>query len=148
MASLLGQLFQYTEVFDMQTRPELIMLQKTMVAVEGVARGLDPSLNMWTVAEPVVKEWMERELGATGRLREAGEGVGQTARFIASVPELLQTAETAFRSLAIMAAGGIRLDEDTVRRLATEDYRQGRWVRRTFWTAGAAVLAYLLYNTL
>ena len=40
------------------------------------------------------------------------------------------------------------LDEDTVRRLATEDYRQGRWVRRTFWTAGAAVLAYLLYNTL
>ena len=125
MASLLGQLFQYTEVFDMQTRPELIMLQKTMVAVEGVARGLDPSLNMWTVAEPVVKEWMERELGATGRLREAGEGMGQTARFLSGMPELLQTAEGAFRSLATMAARGVRLDEDTVHRLATEERRQG-----------------------
>ena len=48
MADLLGQLFAYTEVFDMETRPELILLQKTMVVVEGVARGLDPSLNMWT----------------------------------------------------------------------------------------------------
>ena len=48
MADLLGQLFAYTEVFDMQTRPELILLQKTMVVVEGVARSLDPSLNMWT----------------------------------------------------------------------------------------------------
>ena len=47
MADLLGQLFAYTDVFDMQTRPELILLQKTMVVVEGVARGLDPSLNMW-----------------------------------------------------------------------------------------------------
>jgi ubiquinone biosynthesis protein len=148
MASLLGQLFQYTEVFDMQTRPELIMLQKTMVAVEGVARGLDPSLNMWTVAEPVVKEWMERELGATGRLREAGEGMGQTARFLAGMPELLQTAEGVFRSLATMAAGGIRLDEETVRRLATEERRQGRWGRRILWTAAGAIVAYLAYTSL
>jgi ubiquinone biosynthesis protein len=146
MAGLLGQLFQYTEVFDMQTRPELIMLQKTMVAVEGVARGLDPSLNMWTVAEPVVKEWMERELGATGRIREAGEGVGQTARFLAGMPELLQTAEGAFRSLAAMAAGGIRLDADTVHRLATEDRYQGRWGRRILWTAAAAAIGYLSYH--
>ena len=148
MASLLGQLFQYTEVFDMQTRPELIMLQKTMVAVEGVARGLDPSLNMWTVAEPVVKEWMERELGATGRLREAGEGVGQTARFLAGMPELLQTAEGAFRSLAAMAAGGVRLDEDSVRRLATEQHRQGRWGRRILWTGAAALAGYFVYSAL
>jgi ubiquinone biosynthesis protein len=148
MAGLLGQLFQYTEVFDMQTRPELIMLQKTMVAVEGVARGLDPSLNMWTVAEPVVKEWMERELGTTGRLREAGEGMGQTARFLAGMPELLQTAESAFRSLAVMASRGIRLDEETVRRLATEERRQGRWGRRILWTAAGAIAAYLTFSAL
>ena len=48
MADLLGQLFAYTEVFDMETRPELLLLQKTMVVVEGVARSLDPALNMWT----------------------------------------------------------------------------------------------------
>ena len=106
MASLLGQLFQYTEVFDMETRPELIMLQKTMVAVEGVARGLDPALNMWTVAEPVVREWMERELGPTGRLKEASEGMGQTARLMAQVPEMLQSAEQAIRALASLATAG------------------------------------------
>ena len=64
MAQLLGQLFDITEVFDMQTRPELLLLQKTMVVVEGVGRSLDPELNMWIAAEPVVKEWMEGELGA------------------------------------------------------------------------------------
>ncbi len=64
MADLLGQLFAYTEVFDMQTRPELILLQKSMVIVEGVARGLDPALNMWVAAEPVAKTWIEDNLGA------------------------------------------------------------------------------------
>jgi ubiquinone biosynthesis protein len=63
MAQLLGQLFQYTQVFDMQTRPELILLQKTMVVVEGVGRSLDPDLNIWVVAEPVVKEWLESQRG-------------------------------------------------------------------------------------
>ena len=57
MADLLGQLFAYTDVFDMQTRPELILLQKSMVIVEGVARSLDPALNIWTAAEPIAREW-------------------------------------------------------------------------------------------
>ena len=76
MADLLGQLFAYTEVFDMQTRPELMLLQKTMVVVEGVARALDPALNIWTAAEPIAKEWIEANYGVAGRLREAGEGAG------------------------------------------------------------------------
>ena len=74
MADLLGQLFAYTEVFDMETRPELLLLQKTMVVVEGVARSLDPELNLWTAAEPIAREWVESNLGVAGRLREAGEG--------------------------------------------------------------------------
>jgi ubiquinone biosynthesis protein len=141
MADLLGQLFQYTEVFDMQTRPELLLLQKTMVVVEGVARSLDPGLNMWTVAEPIVREWMEKELGAAGRIAQAGEGAGQVGRFLAEVPALLQTAEGAFRSLAVMAGEGIRLDESTVRRLGEEQSRAGRWGRIALWI-GALTLLY------
>ena len=72
MADLLGQLFAYTEVFDMQTRPELMLLQKTMVVVEGVARSLDPELNMWTAAEPIAKEWVEANYGVAGRLQGGG----------------------------------------------------------------------------
>ena len=54
MAKLLTLLFEVTELFDMRTRPELILLQKTMVVVEGVARTLDPRLQLWSASEPVV----------------------------------------------------------------------------------------------
>ena len=66
MASLLGQLFTVTERFGMETQTQLILLQKTMVMVEGVARDLDPDVNMWTAAKPVVEEWMRRNLGPEG----------------------------------------------------------------------------------
>ena len=74
MAKLLTLLFEVTGLFDMRTRPELLLLQKTMVVVEGVARTLDPKLDMWTTAEPVVREWIARHLGPAGRLEDAAQG--------------------------------------------------------------------------
>src|SRR5207248_7500900 len=68
MAKLFTLLFEVTGLFDMRTRPELLLLQKTMVVVEGVARSLDPDLDMWSTAEPVVREWIERHLGPVGRI--------------------------------------------------------------------------------
>ena len=118
MADLLGQLFAYTEVFDMQTRPELLLLQKTMVVVEGVARSLDPELNIWTAAEPIAKEWIEANYGVAGRLREAGEGAEVFGKVMAEVPRLLEQAERTALALADMARGGLRLDDDTLERLA------------------------------
>ena len=82
-----------TEIFDMQTRPELVLLQKTMVVVEGVARRLDPEFDMWTTAEPVVRDWIERNLGATGRLEQAGDALGALARLAGQLPELARRAE-------------------------------------------------------
>ena len=52
----------------MQTRPELVLLQKSMVLVEGVARALDPELDIWTIAEPVVGDWVRREAGPLGQI--------------------------------------------------------------------------------
>ena len=57
-----------------------------MVVVEGVARSLDPKLDMWTTADPVVREWIERNLGPVGRLEGAVEGAGEIGRFVAQVP--------------------------------------------------------------
>ena len=68
MAKLLTLLFEVTELFDMQTRPELVLLQKTMVVVEGVARTLDPAFNMWKTSEPVVGHWIAGNLGPRGLL--------------------------------------------------------------------------------
>ncbi|MGI4880178.1 MAG: 2-polyprenylphenol 6-hydroxylase, partial [Janthinobacterium lividum] len=63
MANLLDGLFAITRSFDMAVQPHLLLLQKTMVMVEGVALTLDPDVNMWEVAEPFVRDWMKGELG-------------------------------------------------------------------------------------
>lgn len=139
MADLLGQLFAYTEVFDMETRPELILLQKSMVIVEGVARSLDPGLNLWTAADPVAKAWMEDNLGATGRLREATEGAGTIGQVLAEVPQLLSGAERAVTAFSAMAQNGVRLDDDTVKRIAAENARSSRWRTLAIWIAAGAL---------
>jgi len=147
MADLLGQLFAYTDVFDMQTRPELILLQKTMVVVEGVARGLDASLNMWVAAEPVARQWIEAHLGPVGRLREAGEGASALGKIIADLPALLTQAQQTAVALAEMSRSGLRLDDETVRQMAYEQARRNRWSRLALWI-GAISLAVLALTQL
>jgi ubiquinone biosynthesis protein len=141
MADLLGQLFAYTEVFDMVTRPELILLQKTMVVAEGVARSLDPELNLWTAAEPIAKEWVESNLGVAGRLREAGAGAETLGRVLGEVPRLLEQAERAALELANTTREGLRLDQDTVERMAAAQARQGLWGRVALWVGALALVA-------
>ena len=147
MADLLGQLFAYTDVFDMQTRPELILLQKTMVVVEGVARELDPSLNMWVAAEPVARKWIEANLGPIGRLREAGEGASAIGKIIADLPALLTQGQQTAIALHDMARNGLRLDDETVRQIAYEEARRTRWGRLALWI-GAISLAVLAFAQL
>ncbi|HUV32674.1 MAG TPA: 2-polyprenylphenol 6-hydroxylase [Devosiaceae bacterium] len=100
MANMLAQLMAVTELFDMRTRPELVLLQKTMVVVEGVARSLDPSLDLWATAEPVVGDWVRRQAGPLGqaeKLLEIGTEFAGAARrvpgLIARYEALLDRAE-------------------------------------------------------
>ena len=144
MAQLLGQLFQYTEVFDMQTRPELLLLQKTMVVVEGVGRSLDPELNMWVVSEPVVKEWMEKTLGGGAQFEAAAEGAASVGRFMAEIPKFLGQAERTAEALSAMAEDGLRLDDQTVERLAEAQAREGRASRIGIWIGALALAAIAL----
>lgn len=139
MADLLSQLFAYTDVFDMETRPELILLQKSMVIVEGVARSLDPSLNLWTAAEPVAREWMETNLGVAGRLRDAGEGAGELAKVLATAPQFIAQAERAATSLANLAQDGFRLDETTVQRISGSGHRTGRASAVAHWLIAGGI---------
>jgi predicted unusual protein kinase regulating ubiquinone biosynthesis (AarF/ABC1/UbiB family) len=81
MARLLAYLFDVTERFGMQTRTELILLQRTMVVVEGVARSLDPHINIWQVARPVVESYIAKSIGPAALLRD----LVQTARVLAPV---------------------------------------------------------------
>jgi ubiquinone biosynthesis protein len=73
MGRILGQLFEITALFDMRLRPELVLLQKTMVTVEGVARRIDPEHDIWAAADPVVRRWIARELSPPARIRRLAE---------------------------------------------------------------------------
>src|SRR6202022_3633597 len=114
MAKLLTLLFEVTGLFDMRTRPELLLLQKTMVVVEGVGRSLDPRLDMWSTAEPVVREWIERHLGPAGRLQDAAQGGGEVGPFLGQVPPLLGRAARIADQFDAATRDGIVLAPETV----------------------------------
>ena len=90
MARLLAHLFEVTERFGMETRTELILLQRTMVVVEGVSRTLDPNLNMWKAAQPVVEEWMKDNLGPKAVKRDLEATLKVLARFGPRMPEMAE----------------------------------------------------------
>ncbi len=69
MARLLQQLFDTTRRFDMELQPQLVLLQKTMVVVEGVARSLDPDFDIWEASRPVIEDWMLGQVGPQARLQ-------------------------------------------------------------------------------
>lgn len=73
MSRVLTQLFEITALFDMRLQPQLVLLQKTMMTVEGVARKIDPDHDIWAAADPVVRRWMLRELSPAARARRYAE---------------------------------------------------------------------------
>jgi ubiquinone biosynthesis protein len=95
MARVLGQLFTTTELFDMQARPELVLLQKSMVLVEGVARSLDPDLDIWTISEPIVGDFVRREAGPLGRIEDLRDQAEIALDTIGKLPGLVSRAEAA-----------------------------------------------------
>jgi ubiquinone biosynthesis protein len=143
MAKLLTLLFEITGLFDMRTRPELLLLQKTMVVVEGVARSLDPALDMWATAEPVVREWVERHLGPVGRIEGAAEGAVEVGRFLGGVPGLLSRGARIADQLDAATRDGLVLSADTVRAIGDAEARRNRWTAVALWII-AGLLAWLV----
>jgi len=114
---LLAHLFEVTERFGMETRTELILLQRTMVVVEGVSRSLDPTLNMWEAARPVVEDYIRASLGPRAMLRDLGNTLRVLSRFGPHLPKMAETllqraatptpqaGPTRFGTWALFAAG-------------------------------------------
>jgi ubiquinone biosynthesis protein len=116
MAKLLSLLLEVTALFDMSTRIELVMLQKTMVVVEGVARRLDPRLDIWSTAEPVVGAWIADKLGPRGKLEDLARVTGHLARFVADGPDRLERLSRMIEKGEAAAEASIRADEKELRR--------------------------------
>jgi len=142
IAKLLGQLFQITETFEMQTQPQLLLLQKSMLLAEGVGRTLSPQVNMWEMAQPLIEDWMRERLGPEGKIADA---VSTTLDTLQRLPGIIDRVDAV---TADMATGGLRLHPDSARALRGEsDGRtRARWFLWAPWVLAAGLLAALMFR--
>jgi len=101
---LLKQLFDVTEKFNMQTQPQLLMLQKTMVVVEGVARKLNPETNIWKTSKPVLEKWLNETKDPINTINET---LKDSADVIKRLPNLPEVMDKANQALTFLASGQI-----------------------------------------
>ena len=110
-ARLLAQLLQLTESFDMPVQPQLLLLQKNMLMAEGISRRLDPSLNIWVLAQPLIEAWVRENRGPEARLKDAAQDLGESLQ---RLPRLISDVE---RASSQIARDGLRLDPQSARSL-------------------------------
>jgi len=145
MASLLAQLFEITRRFGMHMQPSLLLLQKTMVVVEGVARNLDPEHNIWEASRPVVEKFMTDYIGPEARVREAADAAGHLARIATRLPDMIEKLEDAAVIVTEMAdEEGVRLHPDTARAIGEAEARNTRSGRVAMWVGAGALVALAL----
>ena len=107
---LLKQLFDITDKFNMQTQPQLLLLQKTMVVVEGVARKLDPDANIWEISKPVLEKWLKE---TKDPINEIGNILKDTSDVFKKLPELPKVMDKANQALTFLASGQIPQNSNT-----------------------------------
>ncbi len=117
---LLSQLFEITEKFNMQTQIQLLLLQKTMVVVEGVARKLDPDTNIWDVSKPILENWLS---GVKDPINKANEFINETSEMFKRLPELPIIMDKANNVMTLMAEGKFNPDTLAYRSLREEELK-------------------------
>jgi ubiquinone biosynthesis protein len=135
IARLLAQLFRVTEQFEMEAQPQLLLLQKTMVLIEGVGRQLDPSVNIWALARPLIEDWMRDNRGPEAQLRQRFETL------VAIVDRLPKLIEDAGRLVATWADEGVVLHAESLAAHAERRWREVFWLIVPLWLSAAALLA-------
>jgi len=114
---LLKQLFDVTEKFNMQTQPQLLMLQKTMVVVEGVARKLNPNTNIWTTSKPVLENWLKETKDPMTKINETLQNTSEVIKRLPEFPEIMDKANQA---LTYLASGQIPQNSNSYTALNTQ----------------------------
>ena len=114
---LLKQLFDVTEKFNMQTQPQLLMLQKTMVVVEGVARKLNPNTNIWTTSKPVLENWLRETKDPMTTINETLQSTSEVLKRLPEFPEIMDKANQA---LTFLASGQIPQNSNSYTELNTK----------------------------
>ena len=145
MSRVLQQLFAVTELFGMHLRPELVLLQRTMVSVEGVARMLDPQINMWDAAAPIVKKYVEDEVGPRRQLERLRTAMLKTAEIAPKIPEYVETIAQAAQTIA---NENQLPDLNNAKNNALSDDREQKLMRMALWFTGTSMLILALITLL
>ena len=132
---LLLRLFQTSRRFNVEIQPQLVMLQKTLLNIEGLGRELDPELDLWQTAKPYLERWMSEQVGWRGLVRTLRREAPQWALTLPAVPRLLH------QLLAEDRAGGLQA---ALERLSAENRRRNRLLAGLLAVAGALLLLQLL----
>ena len=118
--NLLAQLFEITEKFNMQTQTQLLLLQKTMVVVEGVARKLDPNTNIWEVSRPILENWIKTVKGPEATINKTLE---LSKDLIERIPDLPNVMDNANMALQMIAEGKLNLKDLNGKNLEVEELK-------------------------
>ncbi len=118
--NLLAQLFEITEKFNMATQPSLLLLQKTMVVVEGVARKLYPETNIWQVSKPVLEDWLKNIKSPKSKIDTA---LNTSSEIIKRIPEFPELMDKANYALQLLAEGKLNLGHGNSKNLEIEQMK-------------------------
>ncbi len=132
--NLIGQLIGIARMFEMEAQPQLLLLHKTMVTAEGVGRGLNPSINMWQLSEPLIRAWAEKNLSAKARARDFAKDAIETLR---DAPRVLREAKD---YLEAVKKDGLRMAPESLAKLEAQRAAHYRGWMRLGWVV-AAILA-------
>ena len=117
---LLSQLFEITEKFNMQTQIQLLLLQKTMVVVEGVARKLDPETNIWNISRPILEEWINE---IKDPITKATEVINEASEVFKRLPDLPIIMDKANDVMTLIAEGKFNPNTLAYRSLREEELK-------------------------
>ena len=121
LGQVLLRLFQTSRRFNVEIQPQLVLLQKTLLNIEGLGRELDPDLDLWTTAKPYLERWMHKQIGWEGFVENIKHEAPYFAKLLPQWPRLI--------SRALENAARKRDDDDTLKLLLQANERQGRWIK-------------------
>jgi ubiquinone biosynthesis protein len=131
---VLLRLFQTSRRFNVEIQPQLVLLQKTLLNIEGLGRELDPELDLWSTAKPFLENWMHKQIGWSGLLQRVKKEAPRYAQLLPELPRLVHQA------LQPRSAPEQRLLES----LLLEQKRTNRLLRWMFWGAALLILGALM----
>ena len=139
LGQVLMRLFQASRRFNVAIQPQLVLLQKTLLNIEGLGRQLDPELDLWTTAKPFLERWMDEQIGWRALLRQLGAEAPRYAQLLPQLPRLLHASlqqQAAPRESAALLA------------LLAEQRRTNRLLQGLLWVGAGFLIGLLVMRLL